>query len=309
MTTDLLPAASGQATPDTVTDTGAFYVWPADAKGEPINPPDKSQKPADYRPNPGDDRAVEIYFGLLDSVASPAKEQVELQVEIEKVLRVVQRVFLSAGKQGAAKFRIYYTRLFYVAQVGLQGAHAAPEVARAALAQIGSDLLEDEAGRVKNAHLRTLGIYAGLYSLPFLLAYVLLCLPSPGGGVEHYLQRLQIDRVWLGCFALLWAGCFHGVWLSYGIRKNKFVLADLVTADDDLLVPQIRLLFAGLLTCAVGLTIALGIVDVKLGTLSLADFTHVPALAYVAGLFFGIGELALPASIGSRASTLAGTVK
>ena len=108
---------------------------------------------------------------------------------------------------------------------------------------------------------------------------------------------------------MLWAGCFHGVWLSYGIRKNKIVLADLVSSDEHLLVPQIRLLFAGLLTFAAGLMIALGIVDLKLGTLSLSSFTHTPALAYVAGLFFGIGELTLSASIGSKASALAGTIK
>jgi hypothetical protein len=288
---------------------GAFRVWPADAKGQLINPPPRpSDQATHHLPNPSDENATEIFFGLLDVPGCPPKEQVELQVEIAKVLRVITRLYLNGPCNRIEAFRCYYVRLFHLARVGLEGSNAAPGVARAALAATIAELVDDEAGNVKNANMKRLGLYALLYSLPFLALYAAICL-FPGIGFDTALRKMHIAPLWLANFSLLWVGCFTGVWLSYGIRKAKVGLVDLVTAEDDRLLPQIRLLFAGTLTFAAGLMFALGFIDLKLGTISLTRITELPTLAYLVGMFFGIGELALPESIGNRAHTLTSAVK
>jgi hypothetical protein len=100
-----------------------------------------------------------------------------------------------------------------------------------------------------------------------------------------------------------------GIWLSYGIRKTKLCLTDLVSGEDDRLLPQIRLLFAGSLAFVIGLMLVLGFVDLRVGTLRLAKVAAQPDVAFLFGLFLGIGELALPASLGRPARTLTAVMK
>lgn len=70
------------------------------------------------------------------------------------------------------------------------------------------------------------------------------------------------------------------------------------------LAPHIRLLFAGLLTMLVGILLALKLIDLSIGAVSLTGITHSPLLAFIVGAFCGISELALPVSIGNRAGKL-----
>jgi hypothetical protein len=214
-------------------------------------------------------------------------------------LSVEQRLYLRGAVRNPERFRIYYVRLFHIAQLGLQGA-AQPEIAAAALAVVTADLLDDEAGRVKNAHLRALGVHALKFSMPFALLYLIIGL-SPNGFFVAGLRDLAIDPPTLAAFSVLWIGCFTGVWLAYGIRKAKVSLSDLVTTDEDRLDPQIRLIFAGLLTMLLGILFTLGVFELKIGAVELTDIAARPMLAFLVGTFCGISELVLPASVGDRA--------
>jgi hypothetical protein len=141
-----------------------------------------------------------------------------------------------------------------------------------------------------------------------MLLYVLLHL-LPDSLLGPWLKDLDIDTHLLSCFLLLWIGCFAGVWLSYGIRKTTFSLADLTRSDDDRLEPQIRLVFAGLLTMLIGMLFALGLVELSVGSVSLTDITTSPLLAFLVGAFCGISELALPVSLGKQATRFIENVK
>jgi len=280
---------------------GAYIVWVTDAEGNLIHPPTR-EKP-DVQPDPGNPRAVDMYFSLLDLPEPPPKDQFALQIEIDKVLRTCQRLYLNPRAPQAAKFRIYFTRLFRLAQLGLQGEHPLPEIAASALATVAADLVDDEGAAIKNGYLGKLGLYACLYSAVPLVLYVLLRL-LPERWTIPALDQLNVDPDLMSCFLLLWTGCFAGVWLSYGIRKTRFTLADLTSSDQDRLAPHIRLLFAGLLTMLIGILLALDLIDLSIGSVSLTNITEYPLLAFMVGAFCGISELSLPASIGNRASTL-----
>jgi len=304
----MCPDVNDGAAPPDPPLPGRYRIWPADGTGQRICEAGIGLFPRrDEVPNPYDERAVEMFFGLLAAPDMPPREQLELQSAIDKVLRIIQRLYANAAGGRGAAFRIYYVRLFNVARIGLEGA-ASPELARLELAKITADLLDDEGGNVKNAHLRLLGKYAALYSIPPLSAYALVSL-FPASALHAMLAGLRIEPAWLMGFCMLWVGCFNGVWLSYGIRKTTITLSDLLARDEDRMLPQIRLLFAASLASAIGLMFALGIVDVKLGEVSLSDITRSPSLAFLVGLLLGVGELALPASIGGRAGMLTAALK
>ena len=280
---------------------GAYIVWVADAAGNLIDPP-ADDKPG-LQPDPGNPLAVNLLFGLPNATEPPPKDQSALQIEIAKVLRTCRRLYLDANPARPAKFRIYYTRLFRLAQLGLQGDTPQPEVAVTALATVIADLIDDEAGAIKNGYLVKLGRYVCLYSAVPLALYALLHV-LPVEWTRAGLERMKVDLNLLSCFLLLWIGCFAGVWLSYGIRKTQFSLADLTNSDQDRLAPHIRLLFAGLLTMLIGILIAFGLIDLSIGTVALSDITEWPLLAFMVGAFCGISELSLPVSISNRASTI-----
>lgn len=280
---------------------GAYIVWVADAAGNLIDP--ATEDKPDLQPDPGNPLAVNLLFGLPNATEPPPKDQSTLQIEIAKVLRTCRRLYLDASPPRPAKFRIYYTRLFRLAQLGLQGDDPQPEVAATALATVTADLIDDEGAAIKNGYLVKLGRFVCIYSALPLAVYALLHL-LPWEWTDAGLERLKVDLDLLSCFLLLWIGCFAGVWLSYGIRKTQFSLADLTNSDQDRLAPHIRLLFAGLLTMLIGILIAFGLIDLSIGTVSLSDITKWPLLAFLVGAFCGISELSLPVSISNRASTI-----
>ncbi len=294
---------------------GAYRIWTADKDGNLIDPPDAANpnKP----PNPAKPEAVEIYFGLDGNAPQPPpKEQVDLQGEIGKVSRSVQRLYLEAPGHGSVarkeKFRIYYLRLFRLAQLGLEGANAAPDIAKGALAVVTADLIDDEAGDVKNGHMRELGRWAVIFAAPFLLLYVVLRFAGTATSAPEFadfFRRLDLQPLVLANFALLWAGCFIGVWLSYGVRTTVFSLSDLTMTDSDRLVPKIRLVFAGTLTMLLGIAFVLGLIEVKIGSFLITDIATRPMLAFIVGVFCGISELALPGSVAKRASDLIGSLR
>lgn len=287
---------------------GAYGIWPLDKEGKFIDPPDKNDAAKKY-PNPSNSDAVEIYFGIrMDEVVQVPKEQQDLQIEISKILQIVKSLWLNEIGDNRSKFRIYYVRLFRLAQLGLEGPKVSPELAMVALKDLASELIALEAGKVKNSHLKRLGISAAKLSAPFLIMYFIVNLVT-GNQFINQMERLSVDPSTFGNFMLLWIGCFIGVWLSYGIRTTTIVLNDLVITDADRLAPFTRLIFAGVFSMILGLLFLYGVVDVRIGEYSLTQISHNPIIAFLIGVFCGISELSLPASVGKRAGDFMEKVK
>lgn len=289
---------------------GSYHIAPVNRESKIMGfPPTVPPGPP---PDPASKEAVDIYFGLLDSAPQPPpKEQVDLQTAIAKVLRACQILFLEDGQTGKVqegKFRDYYVRLYRLAQLGLEGSSVATSIASSALASVTADLIDDEAGQVKNKHLKVLANHAAWLSLPFAVAYAILCLSPAKGPVATVIVHLGATPSVLANFMLLWIGSFLGVWLSYGVRTTTFTLSDLTITDSDRLTPAIRLLFAGSLTMILGIVCVL-LLDVKIGNYSVTRISDYPMLAFLFGSFCGISELLLPTAVAKRASDFVGNLK
>ena len=273
---------------------GYFRIWPLDDKGMPLG--DTAAKP-----NPYDEKAFDLYFGVPDASQIAPKEQLELQVDIEKVLRAVQQLY-----RAQPGFRLYYVRLFALAQLGLEGENTSTDLARSALQSVSAEIVDDKAGNVKNSHLKTLGGYALAYSALLAGGYAALkwC-DLPTGA----LVCLGIEHDTLANFLMLWIGSALGVWLSYAIRTTTFTLSDLLITDSDRLLPSIRLIYAGCLSMLIGLILVLGIADIKLGNVPLSQIATRPMLAFLVGAFCGVSELTLPTAVARRASDFVSSLK
>jgi hypothetical protein len=175
---------------------------------------------------------------------------------------------------------------------------AADEVER-----IEKDLIADAGPAVKNRYLSNLAATAAALSLPFIAVYMVVSL-SPSHALAEHLDKLQIVPGVMGNFMLLWVGCFIGVCLSYALRTTNPTLADLTTPAKDFLRPASRLMFAGTLTMLLALFAILSIIDLKIGGLALSDIRSNAMLAFVVGAICGISELALPDTVGKRATAI-----
>jgi|KBSMisStandDraft_5_1062788.scaffolds.fasta_scaffold117916_4 hypothetical protein len=267
-------------------------VYPCTREGEVATPPLA----------PTADDAVSLSFQIDGTVTSPPQDQLELKRDIERTLDALTRLYLKDGQK--AKFRPYYVQLAALAVLGLAGPNASPEIARKALDSLTGQLIDDEGARIKNGHIRRLGALAALFSVPCLVAYVILRAIDPAGHVGDFLLSLGVDATALSSFMLLWVGCFLGVVLSYGVRTTTMTLSDLVNVDADRLLPGIRLLFAGAFTAVLGILLVLGVVEIKVGSLSSHDLVHSPMVAFLIGTLCGVSELTLPGAVAKKASDL-----
>jgi hypothetical protein len=288
-----------------------------------IPKPAPAPQPDPEAPDPSRKEAVDIYFGLLSSnTQSPPKDQVDLLDRVQKALRAVQYLFLHPRPEDKRSepepvkerrhrlFRTYYIRVYRLAQLGLEGTSVAPDIADSALTIMIADLINDEAGNVKNRHMRRLGARAAALAAPCLLLYVLLRLIySYWSGGTKFLYNLGVEAQLASSFMILLAGCFLGVWLSYGVRTTTFSLDDLLITDQDRLNPLVRLLFAASLTVIIGIVISLPLVDLKLGDFPLTHLANLPMLAFFMGCLCGISELALPTAVAKRASDFISSIK
>ena len=273
-------------------------------------------------PDPSRTEAVDIYFGLQDNAQPPPKDQVDLLDRVQKALHAIQYLFLHPrpeDKKLEAEpvkerrhrlFRAFYIRTYRLAQLGLEGANVSPDIANSALTIMIADLINDEAGNVKNRHLRRLGSCAAALVVPCLILYVLLRLiASYWTGGTKFLSNIGIEVQLAASFMILFAGCFLGVWLSYGVRTTTFSLDDLLVTDQDRLNPLVRLFFAAALTAIIGIVISLPLVELKLGTFSLTTLAQLPMLAFLIGCFCGISELVLPTAVAKRAGDFISSLK
>lgn len=233
------------------------------------------------RENPRD-----IHFEHTSEDIPIPEEQLKLRDDIDSVLIVLRTLF---PEENDVRFNEYFRPLLSLAQTGLVGDSAQPKLAEGALTALKNEIVVREAGRVKNKYMKSLGKKAFLLGAPpLIVAFILYSL----------IPQLQLLQNYL----FLWAACMAGVWLSFGARKTRFRFEDLSIPEKDRLEPTVRLVFAGLITIVFGLLFATGAVEVKVGGISLADFTQNFQIALLLGMILGFSETALPSVLASKAS-------
>lgn len=299
-----------------------FTLWVADKAGNPLH------KSPEEIADPCAAEARQLIFDIhipADS-ESPSPADLEVYRQACKIEHVLQEVYPADDQKAEARFRPFFVRLFFIVQLALEGDVTASATntrqsvggrlnnddAKAELAAMEVDLIDDEAPRVKNQHLRDLARWAAGLSAPFLLGYVVLSLlyeappPPPGGPSDFmiFLTKLHVEPLVAANFMLLWIGTFVGVCLSYGIRTTTFSVTDLIKPNSDYLAPHMRLLLTGTLAMLLTLISVASLGDVEIGSLKISDITGKPMLAIVVGAIMGISEQKLSGSVATRVSAL-----
>jgi hypothetical protein len=227
----------------------------------------------------------QIHFQTKAELQAP-EDQIVLKSEVEQTLVVLQMLF----PEGNKRYFDYFNPLLSLAQCGLVGDYAQPEVARRALSELKKEVVAREGGKVKNRYLKSLGQVA---------------LISAGGAciLGTVLWLIHAEMV-LVSFCMMWLGSMAGVWLSFGARKTQLSFDELAVPETDRLEPLVRLIFAGLFTLLFGLLFVKGLVVVSIGSVKSSQMAEDPALAILVGALCGFSELALASKFATQATKL-----
>lgn len=231
----------------------------------------------------------------------PPRDQMSLVIEIEATSRVLRQLF--EGQD--AEFAQFFDPLVSLAQAGLVGEQAHPEIATLALAELRREILSREAGRVKNRHMRALGRAAIWLAAPCLVVAVMARTVGHDASLASSPGVMHAETVL--AIALLLSGCAAGVWVSFGARKAIMTFEDLTVPEADFLHAGTRVCFAAVLTLFLGLLFHARAAEVTLGKLSTAAVLQDPVTAVVVGFLAGFSEQVLSKTIATHASKLLGT--
>jgi|GEM_PF-857038 len=211
----------------------------------------------------------------------PPEEEQRLLVDISNTIVVLQQVY-SVNSFG---FKNAFEQIFYLAKVGLEGINAQPEMAAMILKQLKKEIVDKEAGKVKNNYLRLLGKHAAWLGFPLLICGTLLHLIGPSATIGKY-----IDLPGTANMLILWSGTMLGVWLSFAITKVTLEFEDLAILEKDRLEPLLRLLFTGALGVVFGLLFMKKAIVIELGNVSSASIGKDHVVAFLMGVVLGLNE-------------------
>ena len=219
-------------------------------------------------------------------------DQTKLKNDVERTLSSLYILYPTARDK--QKFDAYFDKLLSLSQVGLVGVRPSTTTAADALASLHSEILDQEAGRVKNSYLRRVGLWGLALLAPTVVISVVLTIWVPASGLRDVYRNV----------ALIWSACMVGTWLSVASRKLTMSFFDLAKLEEDRLDPSIRLVFTGLLTAVLALLLYTGVVTITVGAFHANDWSKLPQNSLLLGALAGIGEKALPANILPHAAAL-----
>ena len=196
----------------------------------------------------------------------------------------------------------YVRKLFGIARVGLVGPNV--ELANLALERLRDEFVAHEAGRIKNAYVRSLG-FAAVFAAALLFGMYAM--------IEY--SVFLTSRFWADhkVFLLAAGGSAIGTWLSFSIRRVTLPFDQLAVLEEDLLDPSVRVIFVVLLTIMVCLLFWTGAINLEIGELKTKlrnsdGNLPIGAIALLIGLFCGIAERALATAISGRAAAFVRTL-
>ena len=258
---------------------------------------------------------IRLAGGLPPPDDRPSQEEEDLFVDIGKtetvITAVVHHMQDRAGKIGQrwvfwsqpraqAEYKLagqlldeYVKKLASIARVGLEGPHTS--LAKLALSELRADFTAQQAPRIKNIYVRSLGVMAALWAASLLLAY----------GIVHYVGTAAGWWYQHEAFLVAAAGASIGTWLSFSIRRVGLAFSDLANLEEDLLDPSVRIIFVIGLTLTACLLFWTGVMNIEIGNLktNATELIHNGSVAMLIGVFFGISERALATAISGRAAT------
>jgi hypothetical protein len=193
--------------------------------------------------------------------------------------------------QGDQLLDVYIRRLGGIGRLGLQGPFT--PLANLALAGLKAEFVAQQAGRIKNAYIRSLGKACGIASVLCLLLYAAIENEFVFTG-EFWTQHKM--------FLVAAAGASIGTWLSFSIRRVTLTFEDLGILEEDLLDPSVRVIFVIALTMTACLLFWTKAMNIEIGNLKTSGLNIDGEIAMLVGIFCGIAERALATAISGRAA-------
>ena len=237
----------------------------------------------------------DIFFGVR--IPGAPNAQLALRNNIDRTLSALKSIYpvdrssVQRYSENRARFNEAYFKLLSLAQLGLATKNGHAHIANAALLTLKAEIIDREAGRIKNDYMKKLGLWAVVPALIFGMFYLLY------DEFIYWPDEIQRFRH----IFLVWIGCLGGTWASFGARKVILSFDDLANLEKDRLDPPMRLIFTGLVTTFFVLMFTTSLVTVEIGGFSSDAIMTSGGVALLVGALFGLSEQALPAAIMERA--------
>ncbi|MEA3035112.1 MAG: hypothetical protein QOH04_871 [Sphingomonadales bacterium] len=219
----------------------------------------------------------DIFFGVVKSGAPPNVQA--LKADVERTLSSLRLLYPVETAQ--AKFDQAFVQLLSLADLGLCGRKPAVSEAAAALDSLKTDIVNREAGRIKNRYMLQLGAWAVLFGiLSAMLFFIFEQWPNlPSDEVYRYRHVF-----------LVWSGCMAGAWASFAGRKVTLGFFDLSNLEEDRIDPALRLLFTAVLTTFLVLMVTSGFANIIIGGFDASHLLSSGSVALLIGAFAGLSE-------------------
>jgi hypothetical protein len=235
-----------------------------------------------YIINQNPDDKYDIVFSVKPEVTLVPDNQQKLQLEIEKTLMVVRKLFANDEPE----LQKYFSQLLTLAQAGMVPENAQPAISLAALLQLKSEIIDKKSAEVKNTYFKVLGIQAiKIGFLPLIAALSIKLLHYYYPSVDALKGLSEFAN-----FLFLWCGCMLGVWISFGTRKTVLTFEELTTIEEDRLEPTMRLLFIGAIAMFFSLLFYKKAISFNFGSISSSDINKDAFVAMIFGVALGLGE-------------------
>ncbi len=231
---------------------------------------------------PSEESPIDIGFSPSPNGQGRAPEdQYQLKSDIEAFIVTLGEIY----KPGSDDFNHYYQRVFYIAQLGLEGENIDNILANRTLEQLRGEIVVSAGATVRNKLLTTYGIGATICS-------------ALSGVLGVYFYKVPTDLLPLIPFFLLMiSGSMIGSWLSLGVRTRSFRFDEMRLQIRDHSGPYVRLAFTGVLTVVTGLLMNIGALQISIGSLDSSNITTDPIISLTFGVLLGFSEKTLVSTL------------
>ena len=243
--------------------------------------PDDVKKEEAPRPDPGSDKP---------------KEGTEENVKEETNEKPNKMLALTKPKD------IYFSQLISLAKVGLSIENVQTKLAEKALDKLQDEILINEGSRVKNAHIKNMGLWALIYAVAMVALGFLLREVSVGQ--TKFLKFLVGNEI--HPYLFVFAGSMVGAWISCVVKKEVLVFKDLVLIEKDMLKNWLRIIFVGVTSVVFLLFLRVAAIEISMGSVKITNIMKDIEIQVFVGVLAGILGNKLAKTLSNKASSIIG---
>lgn len=214
--------------------------------------------------------------------------QQKLYIEVESTNNIIKSL---NDTNDIIKMK-YFNKLLSLAQAGLVGDTAQPQLSFKSLEKLKEEIILIEGQRIKNQYMKKLGINAIIMCGIIFTIWIL---------VDYW---FEIKEHHMYCTTYL--GAMLGTWISFGARKFSIKFTQLSNLEEDMMEPCIRLIYIGICSLIVILFINSGIIAIKIGSMSLKNIKTNFELQAIIGISCGLIESKIGVNIYKKAINIIG---